>query len=253
MTYVGYSEPYPFTRGDTFMRRRGRPGQHRGTDTAPGGLPALSCADGRIAARTWTAALGHIVVIAFDDGKYMGIAHLAAKSTLPTGSRVYRLGSVGAMIGNTGTASSGRHMHYTIGDDPLGIIAGHVQDPIAYIMEHPPRPLQTAILPVPHPALTETQEEIMITTRSNWDGANGRIDTFGQEFVYHSKSGTRSEFVAKVDSAEDVLIPLNNTEELDAILDARGIDYNDYINLKPGETWSLSREIAKKIGLPVPN
>lgn len=188
MTYVGYSEPYPFTRGDTFMRRGGKPGQHRGSDTAPGGLPALSMADGVIAARTKTVALGNIVVIKFADGKFQGIAHLAAPSTLPIGARVERLGNVGATIGNTGTASKGRHMHYTLGNDLFGIISGHVEDPIAYVQSHPVRltpivtPANSGTKTPVAPPVPEEEEENMIKIINSAD-KNGGILLVGPRGV----------------------------------------------------------------------
>ena len=247
MSYVGYSEPYPGSRGDTFMRRGGRPGQHRGSDTAPGGVHAISAADGRIAAKLFTAALGNIVVISFDDGKYMGIAHLATQSAFPTGARVTRGNSVGAFIGNTGTASSGRHMHYTIGDDPRGIISGHVQDPIAWFEDHPARGVVTPASggstpfnpPTSSPStpIEDQKDEDMITAIST-HVTPSRIDHFGQEFVHHSGSVVKSQFVANIETVGDKFITIENSGQLDAILDARGIPYNDYIKLAAGKSWS---------------
>jgi murein DD-endopeptidase MepM/ murein hydrolase activator NlpD len=136
MSYVQYAEPYAAARGDRYGAKAGRRTSHRGQDTAPGGLPALSPAAGTIVEKTSSAALGNIVVIAHADGKHTGVAHLASQSRLPLGAHVGRLGDIGANIGATGTAQNGRHMHYTLGDDVLGIISGHVQDPLAYFADH---------------------------------------------------------------------------------------------------------------------
>lgn len=137
-TYTGYLEPFPGAPGDGFMMRAGRPGQHRGSDRAPGGIESRSPADGVLVAKHWTHALGNIVVIRHADGKYTGKAHLATQSRFAVGSFIPLLGSVGAQIGNTGSASKGRHEHTTLGDDLMGIVEGHVQDPRAWYAAHPP-------------------------------------------------------------------------------------------------------------------
>ncbi|SEM73192.1 M23 family metallopeptidase [Cryobacterium luteum] len=136
MSYVQYSEPYPSSRGDRYGATKGRSGPHRGQDTAPGGLPALAVARGRIVRKIWSAALGNIVVLQHADGKYSGYCHLATPSTYAIGVYVNRGESVGAAIGATGTAQTGRHLHYTIGDDITGVLSGHVQDPLVWINAH---------------------------------------------------------------------------------------------------------------------
>ena len=136
MTYVQYAEPYPGGRGDRFGDTAGRVRPHRGQDTAPGGLPTLAMAQGRIVRKLWSAELGNVTVLAHADGKYSGYAHAATASALPLGTLVKRLGNVGNTIGATGTAATGRHCHYTIGDDVEGILGGHVQDPLTWIADH---------------------------------------------------------------------------------------------------------------------
>lgn len=135
MTYVQYAEPYPGSRGDRFGSTVGRPHPHRGQDTAPGGLPALALADGSFAGKQISSELGNCVVIAHPDGKFTGYAHLAGFDGVVVGAPVRR-GQQFGMIGSTGSAAKGRHLHYTLGDDKWGIFSGRVEDPLAYIKAH---------------------------------------------------------------------------------------------------------------------
>lgn len=133
--YVQYAEPYPASRGDRFGATAGRARPHRGQDTAPGGLPALAVADGTFVGAKWDPALGNVVAIAHADGMFSGYAHLAHVRGVVAGQQVGRLGGF-ALLGATGTAQKGRHLHYTIGLDPWGVISGRVQDPLEWINGH---------------------------------------------------------------------------------------------------------------------
>jgi hypothetical protein len=135
--YVQYAEPYAASRSDLFGATEGRPKghPHRGQDTAPGGLPALAIADGTFVGKRVSNELGNIVVIAHGDGKYSGYAHLANADNVTAGASIHR-GEGFGIIGSTGTAAEGRHLHYTLGNDTWGIEEGHVEDPLAYIAAH---------------------------------------------------------------------------------------------------------------------
>lgn len=138
-TYVQYIEPYPQSRGDRFGATAGRRNAHRGQDTAPGGKPAVALADGQVVGirgyhaggKLENGVLGLVVVTRHADGKFVGQAHLASISA-HVGQTVKRGQQLG-VIGNTGSASAGRHLHYTLGDDVWGVEVGHVQDPLPYI------------------------------------------------------------------------------------------------------------------------
>lgn len=142
MVDLRYSEPYRHARGDRFGSTVNRPTPHRGQDTAPGGKPAVALADGLVAGirnvrpdgRLENGILGKIVVVQHADGKFSGYAHLASIS-VRVGQAVKRGQPLG-VIGNTGSASAGRHLHYTLGNDKFGVEFGHVQDPIAWITAH---------------------------------------------------------------------------------------------------------------------
>ena len=133
--YTQYSEPYPSTRGDKFGATENRKNPHRGQDTAPGGLPALALADGTFIGTRKSKELGNVVVIAHSDGKFSGYAHLAHTAGVEVGKTIRR-GEGFGLIGSTGTATTGRHLHYTLGNDTWGVIEGHVEDPIEYINGH---------------------------------------------------------------------------------------------------------------------
>lgn len=167
MVNVKYTEPYPRTRGDRFGSTVNRPSPHRGQDTAPGGKPAIAVADGQVAGirnvrpdgRLENGILGKIVVVQHADGKFSGYAHLDSIA-VRSGQAVKRGQKLG-MIGNTGAASSGRHLHYTLGDDRFGIEGGHVEDPIAWIAAH-----------ADPPAIRPSGRQMFMTVlrlRKDWD------------------------------------------------------------------------------------
>lgn len=121
-------------------RRKMKMQPHSGTDWAPGGsnkgktlIPAI--ADGTIKLVQWSKVLGWVVVqtAADKDGKiwYIGYCHLACKKCginckgnhgadialkVKVGDKV-TAGDVthGMTIGNSGSASSGAHLHATLG------------------------------------------------------------------------------------------------------------------------------------------
>ncbi len=120
------------------FRRKNNMQAHSGTDFAPAGsnkgktaIPAVS--NGTIALVQWSNVLGWVIVQSAWDAKkkkaaYVGYCHLACDkhginckgshdgsiaTKLKVGDKVTEGSSVG-MIGNTGSASSGAHLHLTI-------------------------------------------------------------------------------------------------------------------------------------------
>lgn len=129
MTYTRWIEPYPVaTRRDAWGSTVGRPSPHRGTDHAPGGVPALAWARGEVVLSTWSSILGNVVVLKHPDGFYSGVAHLAAPG-IRVGSEVPILGQLG-IAGNTGSASRGRHIHSTAGKTLRHIFEGATVNPL---------------------------------------------------------------------------------------------------------------------------
>lgn len=141
MGYVQYAFNYPdsvidFADGfDSLAGNRSNP--HRGVDIAPnGGGAVCAVADGTLVYDWYSPILGNVAVIAHLDGKFSGYAHMASESPLRIGTVVARGQSIGT-IGNTGSASAGRHLHLTIASSMGGAAGGYdVIDPVAWIRAH---------------------------------------------------------------------------------------------------------------------
>lgn len=120
-----------------FRRARGMQ-PHSGVDWArPEGTPIPSIANGTIVLQQWSDVLGNVSVLRVmgHDKKlyYVGFCHLA-KPGLEVGTKVKEGDTIG-LIGNTGSASSGPHLHLTVSREVKGVF-GPVsvkQDPIEFI------------------------------------------------------------------------------------------------------------------------
>lgn len=129
-----YQYPFPL---DTITTDFGavdsaHPNPHRGTDFAPGGLPIPAVSDGVVVRDERQAGLGNVVTVRADDGIFWACSHMAARTPFNVGDRVARGDTVG-VVGNTGSLSTGRHLHFTMSpssDDPAN---GPVFDSIPYI------------------------------------------------------------------------------------------------------------------------
>lgn len=100
-----------------FRRARGMQ-PHSGVDWArPEGTPIPSIANGTIVLQQWSDVLGNVSVLrVMDKDKklaYVGFCHLA-KPGLEVGTKVKEGDTIG-LVGNTGSASSGAHLHLTVG------------------------------------------------------------------------------------------------------------------------------------------
>lgn len=92
---------------------------HSGVDWArPEGTPIPAIANGTIVLQQFSQVLGNVSVLRVMDMDkklwYVGYCHLKAEG-LPVGTKVQE-GDTIAFVGNTGSASSGAHLHLTIGD-----------------------------------------------------------------------------------------------------------------------------------------
>lgn len=148
MSYTQYVIPQWFTDnlGDRFMQRGGKPGKHRGTDSAPGGLPVPAFAAGVVVKSEWSVGMGHVVEIQSADGKVHGYAHLASRS-VSKGQGV-GIGHTLGVIGNTGIYSRGRHLHVTLGDKIGAVYAGTVYDILTYAATRTAPAVVAAPIPV---------------------------------------------------------------------------------------------------------
>lgn len=119
-----YVEPFPAKlRGDEFGNlapyRNGRP--HRGQDWSPKeNSPIKAITDGTVFVNAWTDVLGWIVIHSTKDGFWVLYAHLAKQSPLKKGDKVVAGETVVGLVGGgkntpSGTASTGAHLHLSIG------------------------------------------------------------------------------------------------------------------------------------------
>lgn len=114
---------------------------HSGVDWArPEGTPIPSIANGTIVLQQWSDVLGNVSVLrVMDKDKklaYVGFCHLA-KPGLEVGTKVKEGETIG-LVGNTGSASSGAHLHLTVGREIKSVFGPTSVkfDPITFIKEN---------------------------------------------------------------------------------------------------------------------
>lgn len=120
------------------FRRKNGMQPHSGVDWArPEGTPIPSVANGTIVLQQWSDVLGNVSVLRV-MGKdkalyYVGFCHLKAEG-LKVGTKV-KEGDVIGLVGNTGSASSGSHLHLTVSKELKGVFGptSVKQDPIEWI------------------------------------------------------------------------------------------------------------------------
>lgn len=109
----------PAHRGDEFNKRRivnGQVNYHRGYDinNHPVGKPIPSIIGGYVVGSSWSSALGWFVVVNGDGvwaGEVVGYSHLRVQGR-PLGTAI-NLGDHVGELGNTGSATTGPHVHIT--------------------------------------------------------------------------------------------------------------------------------------------
>lgn len=114
---------------------------HSGVDWAkPEGTPIPSISSGTIVLQQWSDVLGNVSVLRV-MGKdkalyYVGFCHLKAEG-LKVGTKVKEGETVG-LVGNTGSASSGAHLHLTVSKELKGVFGptSVKQDPIQFIKDN---------------------------------------------------------------------------------------------------------------------
>ncbi len=117
---------------------------HRGTDwKAKEGTPIPAISNGTVRLIQFSKVLGWVLVqtVMGNDGKVMfiGYCHLKSKPTLMVGQRV-AVGDTIGLVGNTGSASSGPHLHATLSPALKGVFQGTVLDLYVYILEQLEKP-----------------------------------------------------------------------------------------------------------------
>lgn len=114
---------------------------HSGLDFAmPVGTPIPALANGTIVLSQESKVLGHVVVLRIMDKQkklaYIGYSHLQ-KPGLAVGTKVKEGETVG-FVGNTGSASSGPHLHMTVSREVKGVFGptSVKQDPIQFVKDN---------------------------------------------------------------------------------------------------------------------
>ena len=123
------------------FRRKNGMQPHSGVDWArPEGTPIPAIANGTIVLQQWSDVLGNVSVLRVmgNDQKlyYVGFCHLKAEG-LKVGTKV-KEGDVIGLVGNTGSASSGAHLHLTVSKEIKGVFGPTTvkQDPIQFIKDN---------------------------------------------------------------------------------------------------------------------
>lgn len=103
-----------------------RANAHRGVDGPP--EFAIAVTDATVVMNKWSTVLGNVLVIQDEKGTFWGYSHLRTAPALAIGKKVVAGEKLG-VVGNTGSASHGRHLHFTCSNVLEGIFGGKVFDP----------------------------------------------------------------------------------------------------------------------------
>lgn len=127
-------------------------GPHRGTDwSKPEGTKIPAITNGTVALVQYSKMLGWCLVqTGWAENKtwYIGYSHLMEEPKLKVGDKV-KVGQTIGLMGSTGTASSGPHLHATLGTSPKSIFFGKVYDLKAFIKKQAPEAPQKPQKAVP--------------------------------------------------------------------------------------------------------
>ena len=101
----------------------------------PAGTELLAVTDGEIVLNKWSGILGWVIVLKVNNNAYFGYCHMKTQSKLRPGTKV-TCGTPIGLAGTTGSASSGVHLHLTLGKDKESVFQGEVRDAYAAIEKH---------------------------------------------------------------------------------------------------------------------
>jgi len=105
------------------------PNPHRGTDFAVRqGTAVPSATAGKVVISQWSDVLGNVVVVKVGRLAYFGYCHLLHPG-LKVGT-IVKAGEPIGLVGSTGSASTGPHLHFTFSKLAKGVFSGKVYDPI---------------------------------------------------------------------------------------------------------------------------
>jgi len=172
-----YQYPFPL---DTITTDFGavdseHPNPHRGTDFAPGGLPIPAVSDGVVVRDERQSGLGNVVTVRADDGIFWACSHMADRTPFNVGDRVARGDTVG-VVGNTGSLTTGRHLHFTMSpssDDPA---SGPVFDSVPYITARLTSSAGGSTTPFPSDQVSQEDDMPYIAVNSSTLNSAGNRD-----------------------------------------------------------------------------
>ena len=126
-----YSKP---DLADGFGSVLNRSSPHKGLDFPhAAGTPIPAYMSGVVTVSEWSNALGNIVEIRGDDGRYVGYRHMADNSRVLKGTRL-NVGGIVGEVGDTGSSAFGFHLCTTNSSAPRGVFGeGPVTDPWPFI------------------------------------------------------------------------------------------------------------------------
>ena len=132
-----------------------KPPGHRGTDYNgfAAGYALKAVGDGKIVLNQWSDVLGNVVVLQVVKW-YFGYCHMLEKSPLKIGTAVKSGDQVGK-AGNTGSASAGCHLHFTLSLDKNGVFYGKVYNAHDFIVK-----MAAAEKKAPKPAVAAPAEAV---------------------------------------------------------------------------------------------
>jgi hypothetical protein len=101
------------------------------------GTPIPAVADGTVVVKTYSSCLGYVVVLQHGDGMFSGYAHMLGHSPHGIGARL-SIGTPVGTVGNTGSCTTGPHLHLTMSPSVDGWGSGTTVDPYPYITARAP-------------------------------------------------------------------------------------------------------------------
>lgn len=114
------------------------PNGHRGTDFngLPAGTPVKAVCNGMKVVLNRSVkdstVLGNVIVLQAGN-KFFGYCHLQKPSGLKVGA-IVDSGTIVGRLGNTGSASTGAHLHFTLSDTAEGVFSGNVFDGYEFLV-----------------------------------------------------------------------------------------------------------------------
>lgn len=135
---MAYAFPFPkntIPKGGEFGNKEApRTNAHRGVDFAvAGGSIIKSVSDGKVVKEGWSDVLGFYVVVEDPRGRFWGYCHMRGATSRRIGAVVEGGVTALGVVGNTGSASRGAHLHMTCGTTETAVMSGKVVDPIAVL------------------------------------------------------------------------------------------------------------------------